>query len=156
MQFPEKMLLKLPEGSLGRIDAAAGKGGRSEFVRAAIEVALGAVSLGHLEAAAKAPNDIVKGLPMKAAPGGPRKYEPATKMPVLPKRSEKSARPSSGRWDVDDAAFLEAVGSGPVSSREVMDRLGWLQGRYDRAERAALRGGKVFASGGFLWGVEDG
>lgn len=124
MRFPERMLLKLPDGTLGRIDVVAGGGRRSEFIRGAIEAALGGGS--------------VSGIP-RGSVARDRSVAPKVSVKPVP----RGLRP-------DAIALLDLVRERSVSARDAGEELGWFEMRVSRAENELLGAGLVRIAGGLL------
>lgn len=113
--------------------------GRSEFIRDAVEAALGVSS-----------DPVAKINTPKVIPV--RKPAPQKKNSIVPPSDEKSevmtAAPS-GR-QADAAAVLEVVRSKPQSSRQVEAAMGWMGLRYANAEKLLMRSGAVAVVDGHL------
>lgn len=131
MKYPEKMLLKLPDGFLARIDAASSN--RSDFVRSAIEAALG----GDVAPVVPAePVDVHKDVDRRVAMAAP-----------VDKRS-------SDRFRADDDALLDYVRSHPrVNVRSICEGLGWFEVRVSKGIARLGSLGLVRFSGGFVEAV---
>jgi len=131
MKFPEKILLKLPSGTLDRIDAITPN--RSEFIR---EVVLREL--------------VVRGGVM---PVGSKKksFVPPEPDPVLSAIDAAKARPvaPSGR-QADAAELLAVIRSKRLSPRRAEAEMGWLGLRYSNAEKLLLSSGAAVLDGGFL------
>ena len=131
MKFPEKILLKLPSGTLDRIDAITPN--RSEFIR---EVVLREL--------------VVRGGVM---PVGSKKksFVPPEPDPVQAVIDEIAVRPvaPSGR-QADAAALLAVIRSKRLSPRRAEAEMGWLGLRYGNAEKLLLSSGAAVLDGGFL------
>ncbi len=135
-EYPEKFLLKLPAGTFARIGAVSSN--RSEFVRAAIEAALGAGPEKKNSIVARAPSDILEDLPMKPAPDGPHKVDVRTPLPSLSPR------------DRDKALLLSLIRGKSLTSRSARDAMGLPGLRYDNAEKALLTDGVIAVHDGIL------
>ena len=129
MKYPERMLLKLPDGCLGRIAAASCGGSSAEFVRGAIAVALG---------------DPAVGIPAsKPAVRSKSKSRPAAE-------PEKKFDDCSAGLTPDQSELLALVCGGPIMSRVAEDHFGWLGLRYQNAERGLSSAGLIRFEGGML------
>ena len=127
---------------MARVDACAA--GRSEFIRAAVEAALGA---GDALALNPAYADV----------------DPAALLPAPAKKNSlkgsvskgsgvspvKASGARSGRQD-DAAALLSLIGSKRLSPRQAEAETGWLGLRYANAEKLLLSSGAAVRDGGFL------
>lgn len=136
MKYPEKILLKLPEGCLGRIDAVASN--RSEFIRDAVEAALGGDTT----------------LVEKPASIPARKAVPQKKNSIVPPSDKTEVKPKlaaapSGR-QADAAAVLGVIRSKRLTSRQVEAEMGWLGLRYANAEKLLLSSGAAAVVDGHL------
>ena len=141
MLYPEKMLLKLPAGTLARIDAVCGN--RSDWIRGVIEDGLGVVP------SVPVPEiEIVEAAKKPSAGKRPVKAVAAPEVPEPVKEKPKEAR--AGRWDADKAALLSAMGVGPCLPRKLEERLGWTGQRVDRVAELLVADGKVSFAGGVL------
>lgn len=124
LKYPERVLLKLPLGTLGRIDALGGN--RSEFIRGAVEAALGGGGM---------PVSAVKPEPVRCE----KKFDVA--------RSEVSF---SDRREADVLALLEVIGGGRFTCRQVEGKMDWAGLRYSNAEKALLSSGRAAVIDGVL------
>lgn len=150
MKYPEKFLLKMSLGTLARIDAVSGN--RSEFVRAAIEMALDGLDEveAFVETAGRAPSDIIAEIPMTSAPAK-KNSNSAPALSPLP--AVQFVRPGSTVVSPrvqDKADLLALVRSKRLSSRQAKDSLGWLGLRYENAERGLMDDGVIWVSDGVL------
>ena len=132
MKFPEKILLKLPDGTLGRIDAITPN--RSEFIR---EVVLREL--------------VVRGGVM---PIGAKKKSFVTPdpYPVQVAPDAAKARPAAARSgrQSDAAELLSLIRSKRLSSRQAESEMGWLGLRYSNAENLLINSGAIVLDGGLL------
>jgi hypothetical protein len=128
MKYPEKYLLKMRAGTLARIDAVSNN--RADFVRAAVEAALGGVS---------------------TMPSRPKKNSIAgsVKEAVRPRKSGASKK-SGVVVSADQQAVLDYVQGRRVSSRDVEAHFNWLGLRYSKAERQLLAAGLIGFQDGMM------
>jgi hypothetical protein len=127
-KYPEKFLLKLPEGTLGRIDAVSGN--RSDFIRDAIEDSLGGVC--------EEKNSIVA---------------PAVELPDEPQNIPENIPeniPSVSPRERDKELLLSLIRGKALTSRSARDSLGLPGLRYDNAEKALLTDGVIAIYDGIL------
>jgi len=124
--------VRFRDGTFDRIDAVYEN--RSEFIRCAVDAALG--------------SDPVRAVPVPV--------EPAVDTPAPQKKNSIVAVPKGSRSgavslrDGDMASIMEIVGSGRFTSRDIADRLGLAGLRYSRAEAALLKGGRIRFDGGVV------
>lgn len=135
MKYPEKILLKLPAGTLARIDAVSGN--RSEFVREAL--------LSFLDGGEKSSVVVCdKGgaeKPVSENAGGSKKN--FDRKPI----EKDGLRP-------DEAVLLEAVRRKRMTSQQADRAMGWLGLRFARAESELLSRGLIRVDGGVLVAVD--
>ena len=152
MKYPEKMLLKLPEGTLARLDAISGN--RSKFVR---DLVLGAVSGGGKpEPVVRegTPKPVRKPFGEKPEKSIVQKPQTAPRVSVGKKKNstvpveEVEARLGKLRPDARD--LYAVVRGGSVSPRVAATELGWMQMRVDRAERELVNAGLVSYQSGLM------
>lgn len=121
-----QVLVRLGDGVPERIDAVAGKGGRSEFVRQAVLAALdGAKDIAPVEA------ELERAVPAK---------------PVV--------KPSSDRWAADGAEVLRVLRGRRMTARDLSRELVWAELRVERALRS-LGDRVVFSGGGVVEVASD-
>jgi hypothetical protein len=124
MKFPEKFLLKLPEGTMARVEAVSPN--RSEWIR---DVLLGAL-------------DAWEGVDG----GGETKSEL-----VRPGEAVRIPRGlNSANLRPDALALLEALRKKPMTPRDAEKAMGWLGLRYANAEKALIAEGLVVLQDGVL------
>jgi hypothetical protein len=149
-KYPEKFLLKLPEGTLGRIDAVSGN--RSDFIRDAIEDSLGGVS--------EKKNSIVAPVSVKGPVGSGKPLtayrqlihdasSPAVELPDEPQNIPENI-PSVSPRERDKELLLSLIRGKSLTSRSARDALGLPGLRYDNAEKALLTDGVIAIYDGIL------
>ncbi len=124
MKFPEKFLLKLPAGTMARIEAASPN--RSEWIR---DVLLGALDAWEgVDGGGETKSELVR-------PGEairiPRGFDP------------KCLRP-------DALVLLGAIQKKRMTSRQAEAELGWLGLRYSNAEKSLIAADLVVLQDGVL------
>lgn len=137
MKYPEKILLKLPAGTLARIDAVSGN--RSEFVRDALLSVLGGGDLQKVQIAGPKKTGAEK--PVSENAGGSKKN--FDRKPI----EKDGLRP-------DEAVLLEAVRRKRMTSQQADRAMGWLGLRFARAESELLSRGLIRVDGGVLVAVD--
>ena len=127
MRFPEKMLLKLPAGTLGRIDGVTSN--RNDWVRGLIDQAL------EGEPALRAEPECDGGLDdVEDGTASPR--------PKLSNREEMAA--------ADDVALLALVRRGPEVVRRAAAEMSWMGRRVERSAQRLAAADKLSAFNGLL------
>lgn len=149
MKYPEKILLKVSEGTMSRIDAVAPN--RSEFIREAVEAALGGY---EMDVGAMRKNSVPAvddGSAPESSFGRPKlvkEPDPAVEAkPSAPARRVSSDVSPRAQDKVDLMAVLRG---GRLSSRQAEQAMGWPGLRYANAEKALLASGQVVVDGGVL------
>ena len=124
--------VRLDEDLIARLEGVGEK--RSDFVRAAIEAALG---VGGLDAPVAAKS--VKKVDMASAP-----KKNSIAVPV------EKATSVSGFRVADEEALVALLRKRPLSSRDAERSMAWLGLRYPNAEKALLSSGRVAVVDGLL------
>lgn len=133
MRYPEKFLLKLPEGTLGRVDAVSGN--RSEFIRDAVLSALG-------EVAGKSRKSEI-GKPAPKISGGEKvDHKKNMKAAALTKGSDQKSD--------DERVLLDFLRCGVRTEREVAREIGWTAMRVSKVVARLGSAGKVKFRGGAI------
>lgn len=125
MKYPEKVLLKLPAGTLEEIDGVCDN--RSDWLRGLITAALGGgarIEAGHV------PGPLI--------------------LPDPPKKNSIKGSGLGTRLPADAQVVLEAVRSKRRGSQEHERSFGWLGLRYLNAEKTLLDAGAVAVVDGCL------
>lgn len=135
MRYPEKFLLKLPDGWLSRIDGVSGN--RSEFIREAIGVALG-VDGPSGSVSDKVPEKVGRPDPVPGVPASG----------VLVNRKGSVVDPAGLRPDA--VVLLAALRKKRMTSQGAEREMGWMGLRYSRAEGELLSSGLAWLDGGIL------
>lgn len=141
------VLMKFPAGLLGELDAAAGRGCRSEWVREAVQMRLsGAASV------AAAPPVVAEPEPAVAA---------APKAERAAPRSERAAPKSSGVFEVGPDArslvLLSHLRKKPGTVCDAARSLGWPELLVSRLARDLVSAGRVHypRGGGVMVAFDD-
>ena len=130
------MKVRFGDGTFARIDAVASN--RSEFIRGAVEAALGGDTT-SVEKPASVPV---------------RKSVPQKKNSIVPSSDKAAVNPKlaaapSGR-QADAAAVLGVIRSKRLTSRQAEAEMGWLGLRYANAEKLLLSSGAAAVVDGHL------
>lgn len=151
MRYPEKFLLKLPEGTLGRVDAVSGN--RSEFIRDAVLSALGdgvvmsgppaekLISEG-LREHARLVTDIGNSAVGKISGGEKVDHKKNSKAAALTKGSDQKSD--------DERVLLDFLRCGVRTEREIAREIGWTAMRVSKVVARLGSAGKVKFRGGAI------
>ncbi len=168
MKFPEKILLKLSEGTLARIDAVSGN--RSEFIRNAVDVALSGVKISGPQAekliadSLRENADLVTGIGNSEVGknSGSEKLDPPKKNSTagaLKKKADQAAldlraAEIARRSEADERHLLDFLRCGVRTEREIAKATGWAEMRVSKVVARLGAAGRVKFRGGGIEVVE--
>ncbi len=150
MKYPEKFLLKLPEGTLGRVDAVADN--RSEWIRGLVLRELGADGVGKTEVVGKShkPDAADRKLTVfeSVVLGKKNSTAGASKQKADQARVALRAAENAKRNYDDDAFLLDFLKCGVRTERQIAKEIRWPEMRVSKAVARLGAAGKVKFSGG--------